>query len=87
MKEGFVWGVFVADNSKEFPNFFPIGIYTTRELALKDIDVMPKDNNYQLLRMPVNSNFSYYHKKSGKLVGMDNINHEHFHNRDGSTEK
>lgn len=32
----------------------PIGIYITRELALKEIDDLPRDTNYQLLRMPVN---------------------------------
>jgi len=37
------------------------------------------DMNYQLLQLPMNCKFAYYHKKSGKLVGMDNIYHEHFH--------
>lgn len=41
-------------------------------------------DNYQLLRMPINYSFAYYHKKSGKLVGMDGIHHEHFHFKDGS---
>jgi hypothetical protein len=36
---------------------------------------MPKDMNYQLLRLPINRMFAYYHKKSGKLVGMDAIYH------------
>ncbi|WP_438491913.1 hypothetical protein [Paenibacillus sp. IHBB 3054] len=80
----FVWGIFVADGPNGFPNFFPIGIYTTREAAIKEIETLPKENNYQLLRMPINNSFAYYHKKSGKLVGMDGIHHEHFHFKEGS---
>lgn len=38
MQEVHVWGIFVADNSGRFPNFFPIGIYTTREKALEEIN-------------------------------------------------
>ncbi|MNE80807.1 hypothetical protein D3C80_1774120 [compost metagenome] len=79
MSNEYVWGIFVADSSTRFPNFFPIGIYTTRELAIKEVEVLPRGHNYQLLRMPLNNNFAYYHKKSGALVGMDAINHEHFH--------
>lgn len=80
----FVWGIFVADSSKPFPNFFPVGLYTSRELAIKQIETMPRDNNYQLFRMPINKDFSYYHKKNGKLIGMDAIHHEHFNYKDDS---
>lgn len=84
MDETFVWGIFVADSSKPFPNFFPVGLYTTRALAINQIEAMPRDNNYQLLRMPIDKDFSYFNKKSGKLVGMDAIQHEHFHIKDES---
>ncbi|WP_169091665.1 hypothetical protein [Paenibacillus sp. PL91] len=85
MLEGtFVWGIFVADSSKLFPNFFPVGLYTTRELAIKQIETMPREYNYQLLQMPINKDFTYYHKKNGKLVGMNAIHHEHFHYKDES---
>lgn len=84
MVETYVWGIFVADNTKSFPNFFPVGIFTTRESALNQIESMPRDNNYQLLRLPINNDFSYYHKKNGKLIGMDAIHHEHFHFKDES---
>jgi len=80
----YVWGIFVADEKDAFPNFFPIGIYTTRELALNEVNDLPRERNYQLLRMPLNNNFAYFHKKTGKLVGMDAIHHEHFHFRDES---
>lgn len=75
----FIWGIFVAENTGRFPNFFPIAFYTTHEKALSDINGLPKDMNYQLLKLPLNRNFAYYHKKTGKLVGMDAIYHEHFH--------
>ncbi|MDT8975749.1 hypothetical protein RQP50_05790 [Paenibacillus sp. chi10] len=78
------FGGYLADSSKPFPNFFPVGLFTTRELAINQIEAMPRDNNYQLLRMPINKDFSYFHKKSGKLVGMDAIHHEHFHYKDES---
>ncbi|TVY02146.1 hypothetical protein [Cohnella terricola] len=84
MNDTFVWGIFVADSSKPFPNFFPVALYTSRALAISQIEAMPRDNNYQLLRMPINKDFSYFHKKSGKLVGMDAIHHEHFHYKDES---
>lgn len=78
----FVWGIFVADASAPFPNFFPIGMYHTREEAVKEIHTLPRDHNYQLLRLPLNHNFAFYHKKTGKLAGMDSIHHEHFHFKD-----
>ncbi|MBB3111833.1 hypothetical protein FHS18_003901 [Paenibacillus phyllosphaerae] len=78
----YVWGIFVADQTKRFPDFFPIGIYTSRELALEELGRLPRDENYQLLRMPLNKSFPYYHKKTGKLVGMNAIHHEHFHYKD-----
>lgn len=78
----YVWGIFVVAEITTFPNFFPIGVYTSRELAVNEIKDLPRDQNYQLLRMPINHNFAYYHKKSGKLVGTDAVNHEHFHIKD-----
>ncbi|REK75089.1 hypothetical protein [Paenibacillus paeoniae] len=84
MTKDYVWGIFVANSSSHFPNFFPIGMYTTRELAMKQIKALPREHHYQLLQMPLNNSFAYYHKKSGELVGMDAIHHEHFHFGDGS---
>ncbi|WP_308639593.1 hypothetical protein [Paenibacillus silvisoli] len=86
MDDRVVWGIFVANssNSKLFPNFFPVGMYTTRELAINQLEALPKENNYQLLRMPINKDFAYLHKKSGKIVGMNAIHHEHFHYKNDS---
>ncbi|WP_239616321.1 hypothetical protein [Cohnella mopanensis] len=79
MDKDVMWGIFVSEESKRFPNFFPIGFYATREKAVEVIQELPKDVNYDLLKLPLNRNFAYFHKKSGKLVGMDDIYHEHFH--------
>lgn len=86
MHDEFIWGIFVVENAGSFPNFFPIAIYSTREKALENIDSLPKDTNYQVLKLPLNCNFAYFHKKTGKLVGMDNIYHEHFHFKNNNEE-
>jgi GNAT superfamily N-acetyltransferase len=82
VNDNVVWGIFVAENTKRFPNFYPIALYSTREKAVEDLNGLPKDINYQLLKLPVNRNFAYYHKKTGRLVSMDAIHHEHFHFKD-----
>jgi hypothetical protein len=84
MLEDVLWGIFVSEGTGRFPNFFPIAIYTTKEKALEDIKGLPKDLNYDLLRLPLNRNFAYYHKKTGKLVGMNDIYHEHYHFKEES---
>lgn len=80
--EEYIWAIFVADQAGVFPNFYPIGLYTCRDRAVAELGALPRDMNYQLLKLPVNRMFPYYHKKSGKLVGMDGVDHEHFHFRD-----
>ncbi|WP_208414438.1 hypothetical protein [Paenibacillus castaneae] len=74
-----IWGIFVSEDVRRFPNFFPIAFFETREKAIEVIQGLPKDMNYDLLELPLNHNFAYFHKKNGKLVGMDGIYHEHFH--------
>ncbi|UQZ83109.1 hypothetical protein SK3146_02270 [Paenibacillus konkukensis] len=82
MVQDAVWGIFVANGGGRFPNFFPIAMYTSKEQAIEEINGLPRNVNYHLLRLPVNCNFAYYHKKSGELVGMDGIDHEHYHFKD-----
>lgn len=82
MDEGYIWVIFVAEKTGRFSDFYPIGTFTVRERAVEAIDKLPKDKNYQLLRLPMNRMFPYYHKKSGELIGMDTIHHEHFHFKD-----
>ncbi|WP_078410752.1 hypothetical protein [Priestia abyssalis] len=77
----FVWGIFVANRTGKFPNFFPVGIYSTHKKAEEELKNLPRDNNYQLLKLPIDSFFGYFNK-SGDLVGMDAIHHEHFDYRD-----
>lgn len=87
MLEEAVWGIFVATGTGRFPNFFPIAIYTTKEKAIEEINVLPRHLNYQLLRLPMNQNFAYYHKKSGELIGMNDVYHEHYHFKDDDDNK
>jgi hypothetical protein len=76
-----VWGIFVATGTERFPNFFPIGMYSSRENAAQELEKLPKDKNYQLLRFHLDKFFGFINKK-GDLVGMDAIHHEHYHYRD-----
>ncbi|MFC4304352.1 hypothetical protein [Cohnella boryungensis] len=78
----YVWAIFVAENKSSFPNFYPVGLFTSREKAVKELEGLQKDMNYQLLKLPINRMFPYFHKKSGKIVGMDGIHHEHIHFRE-----
>ncbi|TDF89432.1 hypothetical protein [Paenibacillus piri] len=87
MLEDAVWGIFVAEATGRFPNFFPIAVYTSKERAIEEINALPRDLNYQLLRLPVNRNFAYYNKKTGKLVGMDGVYHEHYHHKDDDNKR
>lgn len=82
MNNEYIWVIFVAEQKSGFPDFYPIGAFTVHDRAVEEIDKLPKDKNYQLLRLPVNRMFPYYHKKSRELVGMDAIHHEHFHFKD-----
>ncbi|MFC6553128.1 hypothetical protein [Cohnella cellulosilytica] len=82
MMNKYVWAIFVAENTGRFPNFYPIGLYTSREKAIEELEALPREMNYQLLKLPVNQTFPYYHKESSKPVGMDGIYHEHFNFRD-----
>jgi len=82
LHEDVVWGIFVVKDTGRFPNFFPIALYATRSKALEELMSLPKDINYQLLKLPLNRNFAYYHKKNGQLLGMDAIYHEHYHYKD-----
>jgi hypothetical protein len=76
-----VWVIFVANSGNRFPNFFPIGVYTTEMKANEALKILPKDNNYQLFQFPVDEFFGYFNKK-GELVGMEEVNHSHYHYKD-----
>ncbi|MNC18177.1 hypothetical protein D3C75_660730 [compost metagenome] len=79
MDERYIWVIFVTEKRSQFPNFYPIGTFTEHNKAIEEVNKLPKNKNYHLLRLPINQMFPYYHKKSSELVGMDGIHHEHFH--------
>lgn len=76
-----VWVIFVTKNGNRFPNFFPIGVYSTEAKAKEQLEKLPKDNNYQLFKFPVDEFFGYFNK-NGELVGMDGLNHWNYHYKD-----
>ncbi|WP_284640809.1 hypothetical protein [Paenibacillus silviterrae] len=63
MDKDVMWGIFVSEDVNRFPNYFPIAFYETREKAVEVIQGLPKDLNYDLLKLPLNSIFAYFHKK------------------------
>jgi hypothetical protein len=76
-----VWVIFVSINENRFPNFFPIGVYSTEKKAKEQLEKLPKDNNYQLFKFPVDEFFGYFNKNR-ELIGMDRVNHWHFDYKD-----
>lgn len=74
----YVWVIFVAHSNLRFPNFFPVGVYSSEKKAKEQLENLPKDNDYQLFRFPINEFFGYFNKKE-ELVGMDGVRHWHFH--------
>ena len=76
-----VWVIFITIKGNRFPNFFPIGVYSTEAKAKEQLKTLSKDNNYQLFKFPIDEFFGYFNK-NGELVGMDKVNHGHYHFKD-----
>jgi len=55
-----IWAIFVAEQADVFPNFYPIGLFTCHDRAVEELKALPRDMNYQLLKLPVNRMFPYY---------------------------
>jgi len=77
----YVWVIFVADSNKSFPNFFPVGVYSSEKKAKQELENLPKNYNYQLFRFPINKFFGYFNKNE-QLVGMNGVRHWHYHYKD-----
>jgi len=73
-----IWVIFIAESTGTFPNFYPIGAFESHDRAVSELNLLPADQHYQLLKLPVNRMFPYYHKQTGKITGMKGIHHEHF---------
>jgi hypothetical protein len=55
LNEEVIWGIFVAENTERFLNFYPITFYSTHEKALEDIEGSPKDMNCHLVKFSFES--------------------------------
>lgn len=77
-----VWGLFVADRLKSFPNFYPVGLYTSRDKALEAMIELPKGQSYQVFQVPIDYYFGHTNKR-GELC-MESLPHEHFVDDDGT---
>ncbi|GMA63776.1 hypothetical protein GCM10025859_42160 [Alicyclobacillus fastidiosus] len=51
MKTEYIWGLFVVDERTQFPNYYPIGIFSTREKALNQLRKLAKEYDYELVRV------------------------------------
>lgn len=73
-----VWGIFVVDRNNVFPNFAPIGVYSSKEKAEKQIDELPKEQPYQLFEIPIDE-FLAEITKDGKVKSrLGKLQHFHF---------
>lgn len=70
-----VWVLFAIE-SKGFPNFYPVGVYTSESEVEGDLEKLPK-GSYQLFELPVNQFFGTIdnHKKLTSRLG--NFYHKH----------
>lgn len=71
-----VWGLFVADRLKSFPNFYPVGLYTSRDQAIEAMTPLPPGQSYQLFQLPIDHYFGFRNRR-GELC-MDSLPHWHF---------
>lgn len=74
-----VWVIFSIEERNVFPNFVPIGAYSSREGAEKQISVFPKGQSYQLFELPINQFFGEI-TKDGQSVecGLGRLKHFHY---------
>lgn len=72
-----VWMIFSVDREEVFPNFFPVGAYSVKAEAEKQIAVLPKGQSYQLFELPINQFFGEI-TENGVESGLGRLNHFHF---------
>lgn len=72
----------VADRSNGFPNFYPIGVYVSAELAKKELEDLPKNKHYQLFQKPINQFFGRIEEDDRLTSGLGYLSHSHFDSED-----
>ncbi|MGZ4107604.1 MAG: hypothetical protein ACXVO1_09730 [Tumebacillaceae bacterium] len=74
-----LWGVFVcAGSSKGFPNYYPVGVYTTREKAVELLNGLTREHNYEIVKLPIDTFFGHINKKGNLSDGIGCLHHEHY---------
>lgn len=71
--------MFIATNNFKFPNFYPIGLYSSKEKAIiEEIESLSKDYYYQLFEIAIDQFFGYLDKKGVLKSGIGVLRHEHY---------
>jgi hypothetical protein len=71
--------VLFAVRNAYYPNFIPMGAFTTREKALETIKKLPLNkNHYQLFTFPVNTFFGKFNSDLQPISELGLMDHEHF---------
>ncbi|WP_153731623.1 hypothetical protein [Sporosarcina obsidiansis] len=74
-----VWVIFSVDKEAVFPNFFPVGVYSVKEEAERQIAVLPKGHSYQLFELPIDTFFGEMAKDGRKVEsGLGRLMHIHY---------
>lgn len=73
-----IWVIFSIDDRDAYPNFFPIGAYSSKERAVKQIEQLPVDNSVQLFELPIDT-FIADIAAGGKIESnLGKLNHFHY---------
>ena len=79
MQAEYVWGLFVSDSgNNRFPNYYPVGIFLTREMAMEQLKELTKEHDYEIAKLPINKFFGYIDKKGILKDGIGDLHHEHY---------
>jgi hypothetical protein len=70
-------GIFVSDTNASFPNYYPVGIFSTREMALEQLKELTREHNYEIVKLPIDTFFGYIDRKGALKDGVGELHHEH----------
>lgn len=73
-----VWVIFSIDEMNVFPNFIPIGAYSSKGEAEKQVGELPMGQQYQLFEFPVDDFFGEITKDGKVKSGLGKLKHFHF---------
>lgn len=71
---GFVWVVCLCGKR---PDLSILGVYTTEEAMIEALKPLPRENWYNLYKVPLNQFLGFWHKDGRLLDGMGRLWHHH----------